>query len=82
MFLLKDIEHGHEHCIVYSGSHLFNCLVTLEKTHEFKINVSPLTSFVNLLPLDIKMEIALTNPEGDRVTLEEILEVSKEKVLY
>jgi hypothetical protein len=54
-FTLRDIELGYDHSIMYGDSQLFNCLVHLTKVQEQTITVSPLTSFVNLLPLDLKL---------------------------
>lgn len=58
-FEFRDIEKGYEHYIIYEDSESFNCLIELEGQNENAINIFPLSTFTNLLPLDIKMELAL-----------------------
>lgn len=50
--------------------------------HENVITISPLIAFINLLPLDIKMELALTKINKEKSVLYEAIEVNKEKLFY
>jgi len=61
-FTLLDIEQGYEHSTTYGESKSFICLVHLRKNNEQLITVSPLTTFVNLLPLNLKLEAVYTKP--------------------
>ena len=69
-FTLLDIELGYEHSITYGDSNSFVCLVHIRKSNEQLVIVSPLTTFVNLLPLNLKLEAVYTKPNQEKEVLE------------
>lgn len=53
-FEFRDVLRSYEHYIIHADG-CFNCLVSLETSNESVINVAPVVSLTNLLPLGVRL---------------------------
>lgn len=81
-FLHQHLINGYEHYIKYNNYKTFNCVMTLKQSIETTIMVQPSFYVKNLLPVDIIVQFAIINQEGEKDTFPQRLEVNQEKEIY